>query len=554
MSLKIQKNADGTFRSTWWGRLSVKGKRRETNLGIPIEGTIPVDAEGNVRLSAKGDAAFEKSRKAAQKAFEAWRKEMQKDPAELQRTAHKARTGEDLEGLPLSKLYTYWRHNVIRAKNPSAVWCGVIKNWLTRFAAFCQAEARKHGKRCETANDITLEIASAWFEEIKASYAWETVSKLKHLVSSTFISLHANKLAAKNPFANIQLRGGGTGENKKVSRKALTADELEKVLAYARGDEVLYPIVVAAACTGMRLGDVCNLKWSDVDMKQGLIECVTAKAGVKVTIPILGGLGEVLTELSPIVNGKSPSPYVFAAAQDIYKRNPDGLIRGVKPIFARAVFGDKEPATDVNENGETQHELAEVIDGAGYTEYKRNRLMDVYARFKAGERPVDIAAALEVARSQISMDLRDIEKLTGQTLRPMATRSAARKTRLDLIEKTRQERGIGKRAASIYGWHSLRHTFVILALQAGVPVEDVRRIVGHGEAETTLENYYNPEAKHAAENLRKRMQGSVLDGKGKGKKRLVANVPAPAKPSVDDLIAGLSESQRKELARKLLGL
>ena len=169
MSLKIQKNADGTFRSTWWGRLSVKGKRRETNLGIPIEGTIPVDAEGNVRLSAKGDAAFEKSRKAAQKAFEAWRKEMQKDPAELQRKAHKARTGEDLEGLPLSKLYTYWRHNVIRAKNPSAVWCGVIKNWLTRFAAFCQAEARKHGKRCETANDITLEIASAWFEEIKAS-------------------------------------------------------------------------------------------------------------------------------------------------------------------------------------------------------------------------------------------------------------------------------------------------------------------------------------------------------------------------------------------------
>ena len=70
----------------------------------------------------------------------------------------------------------------------------------------------------------------------------------------------------------------------------------------------------------------------------------------------------------------------------------------------------------------------------------------------------------------------------------------------------------------------------------------------------TLEFYYNPEAKHAAENLRKRMQGSVLDGKGNGKKRLTGNVPATAKPTVDDLIAGLSEEQRKELARKLLGL
>ena len=202
----------------------------------------------------------------------------------------------------------------------------------------------------------------------------------------------------------------------------------------------------------------------------------------------------------------------------------------------------------------TARELADVIDGAGFTEKKKSRILDVYKRFKAGERSVDIAAALNVARSQVSMDLREIEKLTGQTLRPMVAISAARKTRLELIEQTRQERGIGKRAASVYGWHSFRHTFVILALQAGVPVEDVRRIVGHGEAETTLENYYNPEAKHAAENLRKRMQGSVLDGKGKGQKRLTGNVPGTAKPSIDDLIAGLSEAQRKELARKLLDL
>lgn len=552
MSLKIQKNADGTFRRTWWGRISVKGKKRETNLGIPIEGTIPVDSSGNVRLSAQGDEAFERSRKAALRAFEAWRKESQKDPAELQRKAHKARTGEDLEGLPLSKLYDYWRNNVIRAKCPSETWCGVIKNWLARFAAFCQAEARGHGKLCETANDITLEIASAWFESVKAAYAWETVSKMKHLVSGTFASLHANGLAQKNPFANIQLRGGGTGENKKISRKALDVDELEKVIACAKND-ALYPLVVAAACTGMRLGDVCNLKWADIDLRQGLITCVTAKAGVRVTIPILGRLGEVLEQLSPIAaDGKPPSPYVFPFAQATYQNNPDSIIRGVKPIFARAVFGDKEPVAEVTENGETQHELAEVIDGAGFTETKKSRLLDVYNRFKAGERPIDIASSLNVARSQVSMDLRDIEKLTGQQLRPMASKSAARKTRLDLIEKTRQERGIGKRAASVYGWHSFRHTFVILALQAGVPVEDVRRIVGHGEAETTLNSYYNPEAKHAAENLRKRMQGSVLDGKGKGQKRLTGNVPA--KPTVEELIAGLSEEQRKELARKLLGL
>ena len=550
MSLKIHRNPDGSIRPTWWGRISVKGRKRETNLGIPIQGTIPLDPEGNITLSVKGDKQFEQSRKAAQKAFETWRRECQKDPAELQAKAFKARTGEDLEGLPLSKLYDYWRKNVIRAKTPSETWCGVMKNWLSRFTSFCQAEARAHNKRCETANDVTLEIASRWFEHIKSSYAWETVSKMKHLISGTFASMHSNGLVRKNPFANIQLRGGGTGENRKVSRKALSIEELDKLLEVARGTDI-YPLVVAAACTGMRIGDVCNLKWADVDLKECLITCVTAKAGVKVTIPILGRMGEVLEAASPIAaDGKPPSPYVFPSAQAMYVRNPDGIFRAVKPLFARAVFGGQKPVAEVTANGETQRKLAEVIDGAGFTAYKRNRLMDVYARFKAGERPVDIAAALNVARSQVSMDLRDIEKLTGQTLRPMAAISAARKTRLDLIEQTRQERGIGKRAASIYGWHSFRHTFVILALQAGVPVEYVRLIVGHGEAETTLENYFNPEKKHAAENLRARMKGSVLDGNGKPRKRIAtAVVPAP---SVEDLIAGLSEEQKKELARKLL--
>ena len=60
MSLKIQINTDGTFRSTWWGRLSVKGRKRETNLGIPIEGTVPVDSSGKVRLSATGDEALKR--------------------------------------------------------------------------------------------------------------------------------------------------------------------------------------------------------------------------------------------------------------------------------------------------------------------------------------------------------------------------------------------------------------------------------------------------------------------------------------------------------------
>ena len=126
MGLKIIKNPDGTFRPTWYGRISVKGKRRDTNLMVDIDGTIPVDKDGNVLLTAQGDNAFERSRKAAKKAFDAWRRESHKDPAELQRKAHRARTGEDLDGLPLSKLFANWS-SVSRGKTPTPVWCTVVK-------------------------------------------------------------------------------------------------------------------------------------------------------------------------------------------------------------------------------------------------------------------------------------------------------------------------------------------------------------------------------------------------------------------------------------------
>ena len=88
--------------------MSVKGKKKEANLGVPIEGKIPTDEDGRIVLTAKGDAAFERSRMAAKKAFAKWRLEVGKDPAELQRKAYKARTNADLEGLPLAFLFKRW--------------------------------------------------------------------------------------------------------------------------------------------------------------------------------------------------------------------------------------------------------------------------------------------------------------------------------------------------------------------------------------------------------------------------------------------------------------
>jgi len=580
MGLKIMRNADGTIRETWHGRISVKGVKHTYNLGVPVEGRIPMNEDGDILLTAKGDEAFERSRSRAQVAFEKWRKEARKDPAELQRAAYQARTGEDVNGVPLSKLFTRWCR-VKRARKPTAEWQKMMGLWFGRFATFAGTYARHHGLRCETINDVTPEVAGAWFEEIKKSYSWETVIKMMVLMRGAFRRYSTS--GRPNPFADIVLRGGGANESRKVSRKPLETKHLERLFSLVHEDEFLYPLVVTAACTGMRIGDVCNLKWEDVDLSSGLIECVTAKAGVRVWIPILGRLQEVLKERSVLpADGTQPSTYVFPSAAARYnphlrldaqgkpmkdKRGKammtdgrDALFRAVQPYLARAIFGDDRPVETVTVGKDGKpielptHE--EAINAAGFAEKKRLRMLEVCRRHDAGEKSKDIAVALGVSRAQVSMDLRDVERLTGETLRPMAAKKAQRQTRQDLIEQTRQKRvdakgqRVCKRAASVYGWHSLRHTFVVLALDAGVPVEKVRQIVGHGEAETTIDNYYNPTKAHEAERVRRQMCGTVLDG-GKAVETLTA--PAPT-PSLDEIVTGLSARQKKALARKLLGL
>ncbi len=573
MGLRIERYRDGTTRPTWWARYSEKGKRHDVDLRVPIAGTIPRDENGKIALTVTGDAAFERSRAAALRAFAQLGKVRQENTDNMRASVYKARTGEDVEGIPLAGLFKRWC-NMKRQRPLSADWRAAAKTWFERFATFAGKYARKHNAVCDTVNDITPEIAGAWFDDIKGKFTWETVTKMMNLMRGAFRRYSTNGKA--NPFSDIITRGGGHEGNGKVSRKPFTDDELQRLFEIARDDSFVYPLIVTAACTGMRIGDVCNLKWRDIDMRNGLIECTTAKTGVRVTIPIMDRLRDLLMNLDHVPGDGTPADaFVFPAAAARYNPHPkigtdmkpvkdehgkivmtdgaDAVYKSAQPYFAQAVISGKPETAEIATDAEPR-ELKDVIGNARFTEAKRARVIEVYTRFKAGEQSKDIAAAMGIHRSVVSLDLRDAEKLTGEKLRPRAIKSAMRRTRLDLVEKTRAERGIGKRAASIYGWHSLRHTFVVMALDAGVPVEKVRQIVGHGECGTTIDNYYNPTKEHEAARIRAQMANTAIGGKRTRGKAIATTAPVPVTPSVDDIIAALSDADKKALAKKLLGL
>jgi len=542
MGIRILKDKNGELRRTWYGRIIYKGRVSEKNLNVEIRGTIPTDANGNPKLSAVGDEAFEQSRKAATRALNAWRKETKTNPAELQESAFKAHTGISGAGVPFPKLIEKWKE-LKRQRKPTAERTRNAEVTFRRFADFARSFAAKNGKRCDTLNEVTTAIASAWFDEIKGIYAWGTVKDMMHLMSGAFRRWSTN--GQTNPFSDIVLRGSKEAgeEKKRTERKALTAEQFARLIEVSRDDERLYPLIVCAAYTGMRIGDICRMKTADIDLTAGTIDCITAKAGVRVNIPILSQeLREVLTKHCALpADGREVSPYVFPWAAAQYKRCRTTIVRGVKPLFAKAVFGDEPPAEEVREIGKDAEvepiEIEAACKTAGFSETKTHRVIEVYNRFKAGEPSHTIAAALGIARGQVSNYLKDAERLTGEELRPRAKKDG-KAAATDLIERTRIDRKIGKYAASVWGWHNLRHNFITYALNAGVPIHKVQAIVGHSTTAMTA-GY----ADLTTQTDRKHKPAAGL---------LPSAQPTALTP--DAIIAALGEAERKELARKLLGL
>jgi integrase len=85
--------------------------------------------------------------------------------------------------------------------------------------------------------------------------------------------------------------------------------------------------------TGMRLGDVCSLKWSAVDLGAGIIEIApkkTERTGKKVRLPILPPLAKLLHELNAVCPSQR---YLFPAENKIYNTDSSPISRRIQKHF-----------------------------------------------------------------------------------------------------------------------------------------------------------------------------------------------------------------------------
>ena len=140
-----------------------------------------------------------------------------------------------------------------------------------------------------------------------------TVQDYSKNLKNVFNAIEEQGGVIENPFNGIALKGV---KKDKRRRKAFTPDEL-KLIGEKGKSHYLYPLFITGISTGMREGDICNLKWKDIDLKTNWIRHFKmSKTGGEINVPILPGLREYLLEIKKI-----DSVYIYPHLHEIYTNN-----------------------------------------------------------------------------------------------------------------------------------------------------------------------------------------------------------------------------------------
>lgn len=493
MSLRLKKNRNGGLRPCFYGRLSVGGKLVDVNLGVEWKGTPPPD------LRQDGCAIFERSRDRALLKM----REIQEEATHKGRVEHLAerliesKTGRKVAYSRLKDLPDLWA-GMIRARPISDSHQQACRSKFEKFEKFMKQPPHS----AEFLHEVTESDAGDYLRLLQAEYAGETVRQIINLLRGAFARFLP--VGVVNPFRSLVLRGGDDAGS--IHRMPFSTSELEKLFEVARPDALFYPLVVCAACTGMRRGDVCRLRWRDVDLKEGMIRCKTGKTGSHVEIPIFAPLLEVL------VDRTREGIYVFPEASEMVD-NPSGtkkLTRGFKFLVAQALQPEnplvEEAALSPKEALKQSLDVLPRIAQPGSTRYIR--VEGILRAYFGGATYREIGETLGVSKGQISGDLQIVEEEVGQRIR-RGNRKDIR-TKVSKITNVREEGR--KNSASVRDWHALRVTFVTLALSAGIPMELVKRITGHQTVDIVLKHYFRPDRDHFKTVMMEKMP-EVLTGR-----------------------------------------
>ena len=510
--LLLKTKPNGDLRPLWYGRFRLDGKIRETPL-CRWKGKPPASE----KAYDKGDQSFEDSRKKAETMLEEFiegrRSEADKTAmieriyrAKYEKRAPREKRRQTFGAVKIADLYQVWR-GIPRSKSPTAGRDAVARNIFSRFADYLKREAPR---TTETAA-LRKEHIDGYLKEIEA----EGVSARTW---NGHLSMLRGTILRADPFAEINhhMKDIKKKAEATVHRAPFTTDELEQVFAAAaERDPMIHAMIVTAACTALRKGDVAKLRWSSVDLKNNYVTVKTTKTGETVEIPLLPPMRKVLESLP------RRGPFVFPEAEKIYRRAPDSLDRRLQAVLADAGFvrPPRNPKASEFEKADPEvvtEAVESAMDEAGWTEKRRTKAREILQRHLAGEPGRQIAAELEISPGAVSTYLHDLEGLTDLAIVSEPSADEPDPSALTVGEINPETPR--KRRPSLKGWHSFRTTWITFAVSEGVPVELVAKVTGHRTGETLLKYYNRPGREHFRKAITAKMPRALVgDGTGEAK-------------------------------------
>jgi len=348
-----------------------------------------------------------------------------------------------------------------------------LDGYRAQYATFSEWCAKNHPDKPKM-RDFTPEMAEAFIDHIERTRSRNTRNKYLVFLRTFWRVMRWNEDAqlSVDPWDGIKSIVQTPDE---VKHKELTADELTRVanallspetngimsltitpedrrrnsfVVDIRGEMIM--LFAIGIYTGLRLGDCACLDWRDIHTEKNVIDTMPRKTkrkyGRTVIIPIHRTLGSLLAHTP----SEKRTGRVLPTLSDLYERNPSMLTSRIQNVY-------KAAGIDTGSKGARLY-------------MKRG-----FYRIEYAERKPDGTHVIE-----------------------KTPYSDLKKARAYFAEKM----GTSQRARAEVGFHSLRHTFASIMLNAGAPFALVERMLGHS-SESMTAHYFHENAQALAEAIAK---------------------------------------------------
>lgn len=275
--------------------------------------------------AAKGEYSIAEDFKSVLQGLRALEVEAKDDPVALAQIRQQRRTlasqivRDSGDGLPIHDAWKAWLESPRKREPKQCTMASYTATWK-RFSKWCKRTGIKN------LAEVGPEEADNYARDLKKEpFAPRTYNGHIKFLRAFFKTLRLKASLAGNPFDNAVLVEGST-----LSRRELTPEELIKIFSTATG--AIRVMLAVGVFTGLRLGDVCRLKWADIDFGRNQLTVIpgkTARKGRKVTVPLHATLVGIFNEWRK----STPGDLVFPDVAADYARGPDYVSDRFKKLF-----------------------------------------------------------------------------------------------------------------------------------------------------------------------------------------------------------------------------